>query len=241
MWRLLIPLSCLLLQPCFALTLYTEVNEPFNYIEPTHGKAVGISVDLISEAARRANVPITIQFNLPWARALALVAHPDQRDACILSPTRTAEREPYYQWVGPLARAKWALFARADFKRQLSTLDDARPYKIGGYIQDSRTSFVEELGGFKLDIAADDKLNPRKLMAGRIDLWISNLYGGRKMAESLGVHGVKPVLVFHEMDNYMACGRWVPAETIDSLQQALDKMRSDGSAKRITDSYLKNY
>lgn len=234
-------LCALLLQPCMALTLYSENNEPFNFIDQAQGKPAGIAVDLVSEAAHRANVPISFQFSLPWARALAQVALPEQKTSCILSPTRTAEREPLFQWIGPLARAKWALFARSDFKGQLSSLEDARPYRIGGYTKDSRTAFVEQAGGFKLDVAASDRLNPRKLEAGRIDLWISNLYGGHQMAESLGVKGVKPVLVFHEMDNYMACGLKVPADTIDALQQALDEMRQDGTIKRITDSYLRNY
>lgn len=231
----------LLIQSASALTLYSEVNEPFNYIEQTKGKAVGISVDLLTEAAHRANVPINILLSTPWARAQEVVKRADQSDACIFSMTRTAEREPLYQWVGPLARAKWALFARNDFKGQLKTLADARPYTIGGYLKDSRTAFLEQMGNFKLDIVYDDMLNPKKLAAGRIDLWISGLYGGRQMAASVGVYDIKPVLVFHEVDNYLACGLKVPINTISALQQALDEMRHDGTSKRITDSYLKNY
>lgn len=241
MSRFLIFVLCLLLRPCAALTLYSEINEPFNFIEQTNGKIVGISVDLLTEAAHRANVPLSILITVPWGRAQELVKRADQSDACIFSVTRTTEREPLYQWVGPLAHAKWALFARDDFKGQLKTLADARPYTIGGYLNDSRTAFLERMGGFKLDIVYDDMLNPKKLAAGRIDLWISSLYGGRQMAATVGVSGIKPVLVFHEVDNYLACGPKVPTTTIAGLQQALDEMRRDGTSKRITDSYLRNY
>lgn len=241
MTRFFFLVLCLLLRPCAALTLYSEINEPFNFIEQTRGKIAGISVDLLTEAARRANVPLSILITVPWARAQELVKRTDQTDACLFSFTRTAEREPFYQWVGPLARSKWALFARDDFTGQLKTLVDARPYTIGGYLNDSRTAFVEKMGGFKLDIVYDDMLNPKKLAAGRIDLWISSLYGGRQMAATVGVSGIKPVLVFNEVDNYLACGPKVPMATVAVLQQALDEMRRDGTSKRITDSYLRNY
>ncbi len=49
--------------PVQAVTLLTEENPPFNYTE--NGKLTGLVTELVVEAAKRANVPYTIEV-LPW-------------------------------------------------------------------------------------------------------------------------------------------------------------------------------
>lgn len=237
---LLLSLSICAAPAVSALTLYTENNAPFNFVDKTSGKVVGMSVDIVRKAAARANVPVSIDL-VPWARALEMARQPSESDICVFSVTRTPEREPSYQWIGPLAYASWALFARGDFNGRLDNLDDAKKYVIGGYLYDSRTNYVKSLGGFKLDIVGNDMLNPKKLALGRIDLWLSDLHGGRKMAHGAGVDGIKPVLVFREVGNYLACAPKVPAATVSALRQALEQMRQDGTVARITARTLKNY
>ena len=219
------------------LTFYTEVHAPHTMVAPGRNAMSGFSFDLLTEAARRAHVQVSIVTTVPWARAQAMVAEPLQQDACLFALTQTPERLARFQWIGPLNRARWTLFARDDFKATLRTLDDARPYRIGGYNMDARTLYIVGLGGFKVDAAPDDRVNPLKLAAGRIDLWISNREEGIRTAESLGVHGLKPVLIFREVNSYLACGHGMPAKTVRALQAALDSLKADGTRRKLARRY----
>jgi len=219
------------------LTFYTEVHAPHTMIAPGQTAMSGFSFDLVTEAARRAHLAATIVTTVPWARAQAMVADPRQQEACLFALTQTPQRLPHFQWIGPLNRARWTLFARDDFKATLRTLDDARPYRIGGYNMDARTLYVVGLGGFKVDAAPDDRVNPAKLAAGRIDLWISNREEGVRTAESVGVHGLKPVLTFREVNSYLACGQGVTAKTVQALQAALDSLKADGTRRKLARRY----
>ncbi|MBV8502589.1 MAG: ABC transporter substrate-binding protein [Paucibacter sp.] len=226
-----------LAHPSEAITFYTEISEPQTFYRPGQQTLTGFSFDLINEMASRAGVPATVTTSVPWGRAQTMVADPVQADACLFSVTKTPERLPKFQWVGPLGMVKWTLFARADFDASVRNLEDVRPFRIGGYNRDARTEYLVRELGFKVDIAPDDKINPKKLATGRIDLWISNLDNGARTAESAGFPGVKPVLTFNEVYNYLACGPSVPKPTIAALQLALDSINADGMRARIARRY----
>ena len=63
------------------------------------GKQQGALVDIVTEVARRAEVPIQIQF-VPWKRALYLVS--TVPNTAIFPLTRNALREKSYRWITPL-------------------------------------------------------------------------------------------------------------------------------------------
>ncbi|MBV8502571.1 MAG: transporter substrate-binding domain-containing protein [Paucibacter sp.] len=222
---------------CEAMTFYTEISVPQTYYPSGQETLAGFSFELVSEMARRAGISASFTTSVPWARAQAMVADPAQKDACLFSVTQTPERLHRYQWVGPMGKVKWTLFARAEFDARLRTLEDARRYRIGGYNRDARTEYLKSQLGFQVDAAPDDRINARKLATGRIDLWISNFDNGTRTAETVGLPGVKPVLTFHEDYNYLACGPGVPRAEVAALQSALDSICADGTRARLTRRY----
>lgn len=183
----------------------------------------GISTDIVAEAARRASVAVEFE-RYPWARAYWLAQH--DANTCIYSTVRSPAREGLFRWLGPIAFNRWALFARSDFPYALKSLQDARRFTIGGAQQDARTLYLRDLG-YKVDAAPDDKLNPRKLQAKRIDLWVAGLYKGRSFASEQGVVDIKPVLVFHEVEYYLACNPKVDDTIYDKLVEQLDALRNE--------------
>jgi len=214
------------------LHLLTNDNPPFSIIDARQN-VTGISADIVVEMTRRAGVPATIE-HYPWSRAFATAE--SDADACIFSAARLPERETEFQWVGPIATNSWALFGPADFRRPLANLDAARGLVIGGQADEAKSLYLQARG-LTVDLLQDDDLNPRRLEEGRIDLWVSGLETGIMKAAAVGIHDLKPLLVFRRIDSYLACNRLVAAATVEGLRQALDAMRRDGTVSRITQRY----
>jgi polar amino acid transport system substrate-binding protein len=219
-----------------ALTLTTEDYPPFNVKADADHPIRGISTDIIRELMKRAGIDINITM-YPWQRALNIAA--SDSDTCVYSTVRTAKREDTYKWVGPVVSDDWALFAPSDSKIVLKSLEDARQYKLGGYQGDAAGDFLVT-HKFNVDIADTDKLNPRKLIAGRIDLWIAGMRTGPFVAHREGVMNIKPIFTFGEAKDYqmyLACNKAVPDNTINRLNDILKQMHTDGSVAKIQATY----
>jgi polar amino acid transport system substrate-binding protein len=218
--------------PVHALDLVTEDNAPFNYADGPH--VGGFSTEILQEMGKRANVPMKFQV-LPWARAYqSALSLPD---TCVYSTVKLPEREALFKWVGPLTVNKWALFARSDFNRQLKSIEDAKRYRIGGVTMDAKAMYLKSLGFTSIDLVGDDNLNLAKLIAGRIDLWISGLYKGKESAAQVGSKTVKPVMIVREVDYYLACNPKTADGTIASLTHALGALQKEGFVKSVADRY----
>jgi polar amino acid transport system substrate-binding protein len=161
-------------------------------------------------------------------------------DTCAFSVSRRSDREALFQWIGPIASNKWALFARKDFADKLTTLADARRYRIGGLRADAKTEFLVARG-IEVETIGTDRGNAVKLAAHRIDLWVTGLYTGERSAAAEGVTDIKPVLVFHETPSYLACSHGTSAETVRRLEQALEALRKEGFIKRAQEQHRANF
>jgi polar amino acid transport system substrate-binding protein len=199
------------------------------------GKRVaGIGADTVREIMVRAHIEHTIEL-LPWKRAYTAAL--ERHDTCVFSTTRTPEREALFKWIGPIGEADWVLMARADRNLHLDSLEDARRYRIGTYNGDARDQYLRTRG-FNVDPAPNDLLNPRKLMANRIDFWAASL---RRSSAALARMGyadkIVPVLSFNHIKVYLACNRAVPDELTARMGAALESMEHDGTLERIVHRY----
>jgi polar amino acid transport system substrate-binding protein len=215
------------------LYITTESAAPSSMLDG-EGQVIGISTDKVRAALDRAGLSYTIEL-LPWKRAYA--AARERRNACVYSTSRTPEREPLFKWVGPIDSADWVLMGRANRRFALRTLDDARPYRIGTYNGDARDHFLRSRG-FRVDAAPNDLTNPRKLLLGRIDLWAAALRAGSPVLEQNGWAGqIVPVLVFNQIDVFLACHRAVPDEVIARLNGAISALEREGAMHQIERAY----
>jgi polar amino acid transport system substrate-binding protein len=218
------------------LTIATESYPPFN-MQAADGSVTGLSTDILRLLMERAGVAYGLTL-MPWQRAYAMAR--DLAGTCVYSTTRTAEREPLFLWVGPLVRNDWVLFGRtggeAGPSPRVATLEDARPYSIGGYDGDAVALYLAEQG-FSVATAPYDRLNPKKLAAGRIDFWATGDLLGRTLAAREGVTEIAPLLTFRRTEMYLACNPAVPKATVDRLNAVLEEMRADGTVARVEDAY----
>jgi polar amino acid transport system substrate-binding protein len=219
-------------QPEPRLYLTTEVAAPHSMLEGK--RVVGIGPDTVRDIMARARIDYTIEL-LPWKRAYT--AARERPDTCVFSTTRTPEREALFKWIGPIGEADWVLMGRADRHLRLDTLGDARRYRIGTYNGDARDHYLRSRG-FDVDPAPNDLINPRKLMANRIDLWAASIRRGSDTVARMGyADKIVPVLVFNSVRVYLACNRAMPDALAARMETAFASMERDGTVQRIVRRY----
>ncbi|GAB2879141.1 ABC transporter substrate-binding protein [Pseudoduganella ginsengisoli] len=203
-------------------------------MDPVSKSIGGLTFEMVAEASRRANIAGKMELN-PWARAYWRAQN--EADTCVYPVVRLAQRESQFQWVGPLSKNTWVLFAKSDFRQTVDSLDEAKKYRIGGLLQDGPSTFLQARD-VNVELVGTNELNLNKLAAGRIDLWATGLFRGKLVAQKGNVP-IKPVFVIQEVDHYMACNLAVPYRMIEDLNKAVGTMWLDGSIKRLGENYQK--
>jgi polar amino acid transport system substrate-binding protein len=220
------------------LILMSEDYPPYNYPD-TNNKATGISVDIvkliIKETGDKDNITI-----LPWARSYHNIQ--TKKDQVLFVMTRTKTREKLFKWVGPVASNNWVIFAKKNFKDNITSLNDIKNnnYTIGTYKNDACEIFLKNNGFKNISSVPDDSLNVKKLLKNRIDLWIVGEYQGILKAKRFNkASKIKKVFDVKKTQLYIAFSRTTPNSVINLWQQKLDEMKKDGRYQAIVDKYIK--
>jgi polar amino acid transport system substrate-binding protein len=225
-------LLCCAINAC-AIELVTEDDPPHNMLNK-EGKLVGVATEKLEEAFRRAGVAEHASL-MPWARAYQSAL--STTDVCVFSAGRTAEREPLFHWVGPVATLDWVLYARADYRPRPARLEDVKKEMLGGYLQDVISVWLAN-NGYHVDTAPGDDANPQKLLNGRFNFWASSrTRAGALLAKQGLADKIVPVLTFGHTDLYLACNPAVPAATVAKLNDALKQMVADGTSAKMEARY----
>jgi polar amino acid transport system substrate-binding protein len=215
-----------------SLQLFTEYTPPD--IMRDGQRIIGISPDKVKEIMSRAGISYTVEI-MAWKRAYELALR--MPDACVFSTSRTPEREALFKWIGPLREVDWTLYGLANAPFQLTALDDARKLRIGGYSGDVRVQYLQDRG-FTVDVAPDNFSNPRKLLGGRIDLWVTSHQLANGLLEQEGLAGkIVPVLTFHTSRAYLACNKAVPDAMVAAMSAAMADIVKDGTSAAIDRKY----
>lgn len=224
----------------YKLILLTENFPPFNMAADLKNYATeegvqGINADIVRELFKRAKLDYSMTLRFPWDRIYKQVL--EQPNQGLFSTTFTPEREPLFKWVGPLASTGWVLLAPPGSKLRLSSLEQARQYRVGAYKNDAVSQHLESKG-FELTNALRDQENIGKLLQGQIDLWATTDPVGPFLAKQEGVSGLVTVLRFNDAQLFLALNRQTPDEVVRRLQTTLNEMQRDGSVDAILRRYL---
>jgi polar amino acid transport system substrate-binding protein len=214
------------------LLITTELTPPSSML--VNGKLTGFATEKLKIVFERSGIDASFA-HFPWKRAYVLAS--TQADTCVFSTTRLPEREKLFKWVGPTHENDWTLFAMADRKLKLASIDDARSMRIGTYSGDVRSEFLIARG-FTVDAVQNGEVNPLKLSVGRIDLWASSLRVGNATAAKQGFAGkIVPVLTFKRTGLYLACNPAVPDKLIHAMNASLQAMNKDGTSRAIEQQF----
>ena len=217
------------------LTILTENSGDNNYLAED-GSIKGHNVDLVREIMARLGVKSRIQL-LPWKRAYMMAR--GSGSVALFSTTRTHAREKMFKWVGPLHVSKFVLYGRRGAGIRLKTLEDAKRLKgIGCYRDDVREQFLKARGFKNLEslYGSDaNAINLRKVLLGRVDLWITSNKVMINTALHMGVdpYTLEEALVVKRIYAYIAFSRGTPDAVVSAWQTSLEEIKRDGAYQRI--------
>mgnify|MGYP001815855257 FL=1 len=218
------------------LTIISEENPPFNFIKD--GIFTGSSTEVVREILRRLNLPTNIQV-LTWARGYQLAL--SQPNVVLFSTARTKEREDLFHWVGPIYKVRFGFYARKGLGPYLTSLADAK--KVGAiatYKDDVREQLLKSQGFTNLDSSKSPASNLKKLLAGRVDLWLYSNLGVPSVARQIGINAddVELVLPFKDYYAYIAFSKGTPQAVAKKWQTTLDDLKHEGTFRKISQQWL---
>jgi polar amino acid transport system substrate-binding protein len=226
--------------PNYNVVLLTENFPPYNMANNGKNFAQednidGVAVDIVKEMFKRAEVQYNLTLRFPWDRIYKLAL--EKPGYGVFVTARLPEREQLFKWVGPIGPDDWVMLAKGDSPINLSSLDEAKSYRIGAYKGDAISEYLTDKS-VDHSTSLRDQENARKLVAGQIDLWATGDPAGRYLAKQEGISGLKTVLRFDSAELYLALNRETPDEIVAKLQGALDRMRAEGFVEKTLNSYL---
>lgn len=216
--------------------IYTEISPPANFVQD--GTLTGVSVEIVREIQARTGDQTPIEI-LPWSRAYAYAT--TKPNVMIFSITRIAEREPHFSWVGPLLTIEWCLYAKKNRSFEINSLEDAKQVgRIGTYFEDARKIFLQQQGFTNLESVSNNILNVRKLMADRIDLFVSSDLGiDAIMAEAgYSTEDVYPVFVIRTAELHMGFSKGTDEKIVQAWRNAFNALQRDGTIDAIKKNWF---
>ncbi len=206
------------------LRIITEDNPPFNFADE-RGNITGQSTEIVRELLSKTGTDATIEL-MPWSKGYGIVQ--SQPNTMIYSTGRIPFREQMFKWVGPIGFADEWFYAKRGSNIKISSLDDAMKVKsIAVYKDDSNQLFLLEHGFDNLDVSENDVQCIKKLMDGKVDLWLGPAQGFAFLAYEAGVNPaeMEPVSYVRRAEWYIAFNRQTPDDTIQIWQNALDDIK----------------
>ncbi len=218
--------------PAQPLTIYTEISPP-RQVQGANGEPAGPSVEVVREIQRRVGNKDLIQI-VPWARGYAMLEHNPNTVLFVMG--RTAERNPLFQWVGPLEEVTYSFYVKADSKLVISSMEDAKKLMaIGVYRDDVRDQLLTKAGFTNLERTIDNVMNVKKLMAGRIDAITSTNIVNKDMVEAAGFkrEDLREAYSFFKAQLWIAFSKGTPEATVNAWAHAFEAMKKDKTLEKI--------
>lgn len=215
---------------------------PYEMIE--NGTLTGANTDIISAAARLAELEVTIQ-TVPWKRALAMVqgGHAD----AIIFADRTAERERFlhYDQRNIITDAfSYGFFARSDQAALLpwhGDLQTLRGIRIGVNREYAYPPEFQQAKGLQRIVHdGGSAALLRALQNKRVDMVLAGTQDFGRMAEQAGVAQQITLLqpVFDSRPSYIAFAKAKDTQAVrERFAAAMHKLRQSGEFRAIQQRY----
>jgi len=222
-----------------ALQIYAMEGRPISYF---NGNAPdGMTVELAREVQRRigSKEPIHI---VPLARAIALAN--SQQSVLLLALVRNPEREPHYQFIGPIFETRIAAYAARSRAAELRKRDPGLKGLRAGARRGSVWASLARAGGYNLtDEANTDEGAARMLMQGRFDLWFEaeEVAGGALEKAGYSIDDVDLMLHLPPQPVYFAFSKATPSAVVHAWEQGLAELKRDGTFQRIHRKWFPTY
>ena len=235
-------MSLLLLFPsgeCVAgekLKLVTEAWPPVSYEQ--NGIPQGFGVELVNLIQTRLGQQEKIEV-LPWARAYSIAS--TSPNVLLFAASIGDERERLFDFIGPIATSKIALYARADDPITINHLDEVETAGLVGVYRESAGAQLLALSGVNnLLIASFPQQSAKQLLFSRVRFWCQADLAVKHLLEEIGAKetDVQQVYVVSEIKLYLAFSKGTAADLVLSWQAELEKMKDSGEFSRLYQNWF---
>mgnify|MGYP001028576155 CR=1 FL=1 len=212
------------------LNVVTESWPPYNFRD-INGNITGIATEKVKQVLEHADIPYKIKL-LPWARAYHIALH--EPYTLIFTIYRTHKREKLFQWICPLfntpALSFFALASRTDIV--INQLPDSMNYTIGITRGEYSEELLRGLGFYengRVDVSANDDINLKQLLSGRIDLLIDSDSAIKERLKKLELNAsflkpIYPIVKSGDAQTCMALSLATPKEIAQRIRMSLNVM-----------------
>lgn len=216
--------------------VYTEDYPPYNYLAKD-GEAGGYATEKVRQVLDATGLSYEIRV-IPWVRAMKRIR--EEENSLIYTITRTEERETQFDWLVPLAKANFHLYARREDQRTF-TIDNlkAGKYSAACVAADLTCLFLKNMGVPENRIVQipDSRTGDfRLVVVGRVDLYMSEMLTNKYMRRKEGFSHfiVKPVIKADlDMGFYLASGPNVHKKTRDKVRKTYKRLKEEGAYQLI--------
>lgn len=204
------------------------------YVQKDESGFGGISIDILTEAARRAELTAVFE-ELPWNRCLEMV-----RQGSMDAVVDAAGREEFL--YGPSSYSVYTntIWVRDEDTLALSSLDLLQGKRIGlvhGYEYPDALHGDLSKGGLTYEYSVDDAANIRMLAFGRVDAIVADLVSTLSFAREHGL-SIHPLNPNHSVDRLYPSFNQDRADLHQALDAALADMIDDGTVDRVYRDHL---
>jgi polar amino acid transport system substrate-binding protein len=225
------------------LQIVSTEEAPLQYTENNEIK--GVSAEILYELLKETGYEGTEIRMYPWARAYNKALNDE--NTMIFTISRMKPREKLFHWTCPLFEIGYTVYklkSRKDIK--IDNLEDIRKYRLGLWRDDARHHFFASRGFTKIDVVAYDELNIRKLLHGRIDLYVGDSIAFAYQMEKVWGFSreefaqLEPVYDIKEARAtlYIAFSLKTDEALRGKFAVALEKMKKSGKLQSILDKYV---
>lgn len=204
------------------------------YVKVVGGAPVGITIDIMREAAKRAG--FTIRFDeLPWKRCLEMV-----REGAYDGVLDAMERPEFLQ--GPTSFSAYTNTVWVRAESDLQRLDFAALSKktiglVSGYKYPEALLAALQGAGVAIDYAVDDATNIRKLAFGRVAAIVGDFGSTMLVVRDKGLK-LRPLTPTHSSDQLYPSFNPARGDAHKAIDAALEAMLRDGTVERVYRSHL---
>jgi polar amino acid transport system substrate-binding protein len=195
----------------------------------------GIVGDVVLQALKETGINAKI-IPAPTARALLM---PQRKDNVLVAAlARINERENSYTWIAPIYSVKRAFFTQ--FKKIDTFKEAAKNLRLVAVTRGTASHRLLIQNHFPeyriLEIGPADA-ESKLLMAGRIDAFFDTIPEGQMALRNIGATNYWVGAPLAETPLYLACSKHCDQKLVDSLRESVEKMRKDGTIKKLQSRY----
>lgn len=213
------------------------------YMFQQDGELTGIAVDTVDMLFAEAQVDVNIRA-YPWARAYYTAKN--RQNTLIFPLFRTPEREPHFQWVGPIVPSFDMLFFKKKSRTDIAIeqLEDAKKYRVVVVRNVANHKYMLKQGfkdGSNLEVVSTPEQAAKMLFAERVDVLIGSEHTLPWITRQLGLSYDELESVYTVLEGdpaYIGFNKNTPPEIVEKIRHILAMDSTLSKIEEIRQRYL---